>query len=132
MPLNQFVVSVLAAWLFAQAAKIVTRSWEKKRFYPHAFFEGGGMPSGHTAFVVSLAIGAGIQEGFSSTLFYVTLGFAFIVMYEVLVTKQAITQFAKIIEHHYTKTMVEKLGHTIGEILVGAIIGIVIPVLIML
>jgi len=132
MPLNQVVLSVLVAWLVAQGAKIVTKSWDKKRFYPQSFFEGGGMPSSHTALVVSVSTAVGIAEGFGSSVFLVAVAFASIVMYEVLVTKKAIIQFAQIVAHHHTKSVVEKLGHTLTEIVVGAVIGIAVPVLIML
>ena len=129
---NDIALSVLVAWGVAQAGKILTRSKRKKLFYPKAFLEGGGMPSGHTAFVVALATAVGIQEGYSSAVFYVALAFAIIVMYEVLLTKKAMQQLADIVTNRYTEEMVEKLGHTFAEIGIGLLIGIIIPVLIML
>jgi uncharacterized protein len=42
----------------------------------------GSMPSGHTAAVTSLATAIGIQEGWGSPLFAITVILAFIVMYD--------------------------------------------------
>lgn len=125
MALNKVIVSIFIAWFACQGVlKTITRSLKKKRFYWKALFEGGGMPSGHTSLVAALSTAAGMVSGFDSMLFYVALVFSLLVVYETLVTKNAVVQIMKILsaedKHHHLS---EKLGHSIMEIIVGAVIG---------
>lgn len=97
------VISVISAWLLCQVIKIFTSKKKK------AFFELGGMPSSHSAFVSALSTSVGLTEGFTSTIFLVTLGFSALIVHDAL----------HIRKHHNAK-----------EVTVGIIIGVIITLLI--
>jgi len=73
MPLLMFaLIPAGIAWFLAQAAKAVQGK---------SFLSRKGMPSGHVAFVVALALSLLRTEAFSSTV-ALALGLAFIVAYD--------------------------------------------------
>lgn len=98
------------------------------------FVQTGGMPSSHAASVSALSTAVGLREGFSSTLFGATLFFSLIVMYDAAGLRRAAGQHASIlnrlIDEHFqhaeteTQRLMELLGHTPLEVLVGAILGV--------
>lgn len=106
-----------------------TGHWNLKRFV-----ETGGMPSSHSASVAALSVAVGIQEGFTSALFGVTLYFSLIVMYDAAglrrnAGKQA-SVLNRLIERHFkdsehdTQKLMELLGHTPFEVFIGAALGV--------
>jgi hypothetical protein len=97
------ILSVLSAWLLCQVIKIFVSKRKK------AFFELGGMPSAHSAFVSALCTAVGITEGFSSTIFLVSLGFSAIIVHDAI----------HIRKHHNAK-----------EVFAGILLGIIITLLI--
>jgi acid phosphatase family membrane protein YuiD len=124
---NKIIVSIFLAWFIAQVVlKTITRSLKKKRFYWKAVFESGGMPSGHTALVAAASTAAGMVSGFNSMVFYIALVFSVIVVYEALVTKNAVMHIIKILSAEgHRRELTEKLGHTLLEVSAGALVGIV-------
>jgi acid phosphatase family membrane protein YuiD len=58
--------------------------WQKSRFNLQAMLSTGGMPSGHSALVASLATGIGIKYGPLHDLFVLALVFAAIVIYDAM------------------------------------------------
>jgi hypothetical protein len=106
------------------------RRWNLRRFVGT-----GGMPSSHAAAVSALSAAVGLKEGFASTLFGVTLYFSLIVMYDAAGLRQAAGRQAvilnRLIDEHFehpesdTHRLMELLGHTPLEVLVGAILGVV-------
>lgn len=107
----------------------VTGAWNLRRFV-----ETGGMPSSHSAAVAALTTAVGIQEGFSSALFGVTLYFSLIVMYDAAGLRRAAgrqaTVLNRLIERHFqdperdAHKLMELLGHTPFEVFVGASLGV--------
>ena len=53
---NQVLLCCITAWFVEQALKIPTYYLVEKKWDWHRFFGSGGMPSSHTAFVVSLTL----------------------------------------------------------------------------
>ncbi|MDI6808300.1 MAG: divergent PAP2 family protein [Candidatus Eisenbacteria bacterium] len=98
------------------------------------FVRTGGMPSSHAASVSSLSMAVGLKEGFSSALFGVTLFFSLIIMYDAAGLRRAAGRQAevlnRILDDHYSKhkvgeeRLLELLGHTPFEVLVGAVTGV--------
>ncbi len=98
------------------------------------FVETGGMPSSHSASVAALSMAIGLQEGFTSALFGVTLYFSLIVMYDAAGLRRAAGKQAmvlnRLIETHFrsphddTQKLMELLGHTPFEVLIGGLIGV--------
>ena len=97
------------------------------------FVETGGMPSSHSASVAALSVAVGLQEGFTSALFGVTLYFSLVVMYDAAGLRRAAGKQAEVlnrlIETHFrspqsdTHKLMELLGHTPLEVLVGGLLG---------
>ena len=92
------------------------------------------MPSSHAATVAALSTAVGLKSGFSSTIFGVTLYFSLIVMYDAAGLRQAAGRQAailnRLIDEHFenperdTHRLMELLGHTPLEVLVGAVLGV--------
>ena len=112
---------------FAEFAR--TRHWNLRRFV-----ETGGMPSSHAASVSSLSALVGLREGFDSSLFGVTLFFSLIVMYDAAGLRRAAGRHAmvlnRLIDHNFknpeesAQKLMELLGHTPFEVLIGALLGV--------
>jgi acid phosphatase family membrane protein YuiD len=98
------------------------------------FVRTGGMPSSHAASVSALSMAIGLKEGFTSQLFGVTLFFSLIIMYDAAGLRRAAGRQAevlnRILDDHYSKhkvgeeRLLELLGHTPFEVLVGAVVGV--------
>ena len=132
--LEALLAGLLAAFV-AQVIKLVLDIIINKRVDFRIFTTTGGMPSSHSAGVVALSISIGIMSGFMSQLFAVSLGYAFVVMYDAAGIRRASGKMAvclnKMIADFYkhdinsagTK-LKEMLGHTPKEVLCGAILGV--------
>ena len=111
------------------AAYFTTGRWNLRRFV-----ETGGMPSSHAASVAALSTMVALNEGVRSPLFGVTLYFSLIVMYDAAGLRRAAGRQAailnRLIEEHWkrpeagTQKLMELLGHTPLEVLVGAVLGV--------
>jgi len=100
----------------------------------------GGMPSSHTAFVVSLCTIVGYQEGFDSGLFAISVIFSLLVISDALVFRRHVAHYGQALLKLVSKLpeadrkdlpLIDKqLGHTLPQVLVGALIGFVVSYLI--
>ena len=98
------------------------------------------MPSSHSAVVTSLATMVGKAYGIDSAIFAVSLIFAFVVMYDAAGIRIAAGKQAKILNKivetpgltgvEVSEKLVEVLGHTPIQVLVGATIGIVVGIIV--
>lgn len=88
------------------------------------FLKPGGMPSGHSAFVSALVVVVANREGIGSTAFMVSSVLALIVMYDAVNLRNQAGLHAKILNTLVKKANLEEsLGHTLPEVVVGAIFG---------
>jgi hypothetical protein len=97
------------------------------------------MPSSHAASVAALSTSVGIQQGFGSLLFGVTLYFSLVVMYDAAGLRRAAGRQAmilnRLIDEHFrhperdTQKLMELLGHTPLEVFVGALLGVLAALL---
>lgn len=131
---NHVVICSLIGWFFAQALKIplyyrVEHKWEWNRF-----IGSGGMPSSHTAMVVSLAIIVGALEGFDTALFGICVVLASIVMYDATGVRRETGTQATVINQILKDVLIngkrisdeelkELVGHTPFEVLGGFLVG---------
>lgn len=123
----------LLAWAIAQVLKALISYWILKEFNIERLIGAGGMPSSHSALVVSLVTAVGFTEGFDSTYFAIATVFAGIVMYDATGVRQAAGKHAKVInqlvrqlryEHKIGDiSLKELLGHTPLEVIAGALLG---------
>lgn len=88
----------------------------------------GGMPSSHSAGVAALATAVFLQEGLS-TVFYVSLVLAVVVIRDAFGVRKSVSDQAKILNVLVSKAKVQKkvkvvLGHTPAQTSMGALVGI--------
>jgi hypothetical protein len=118
-----------------QLFKFLYSSVARRRFNFRRLVETGGMPSSHSAGVAALATAVGLRQGFDSVLFAVTVYFSLIVMYDAAGLRRAAGRQARLlnrlIDSHYRHDkhlvemkLLELLGHTPFEVLVGAVVGV--------
>ena len=94
------------------------------------------MPSSQSAVVCTLATRIGRSNGFESPIFALSVIFAFVVMYDAAGVRRAAGKQAQLLNRlietpglsgiQVQEKLVEVLGHTPFQVLVGAIIGIVV------
>lgn len=133
---NKNVAVPFCTWIAIQVFKFLYELVVNKKINFKRLFGAGGMPSSHSAVVCSLAVMMGKSLGFNSPEFALALGFAGIVMYDAAGVRRAAGKQAsilnKIIETPGMTTvevqgkLVEALGHTPIQVLVGAVIGIIV------
>lgn len=132
---NPTIWSGVAAWSFAQIAKLLVTMHRTHRFDHGFLLRLGGMPSSHSAAMVAVATSVGLRVGFDSAMFAVALAIALIVMVDAQSVRRAAGQQARLVnqivqelfkEHHFSQhKLAELLGHTRLEVLLGALLGIV-------
>lgn len=125
--------SAILSWFFAQFFKTIIDSIRAGELCLKRFWETGGMPSSHSATVCGLAAAAAIREGFTSSVFALSLVLATVVMYDAMGVRQAAGQHAREINEikkqlgdDDSDNLPEKLGHRPTEVMSGAVLGIVI------
>lgn len=92
----------------------------------------GGMPSGHSALVSSLATAIGIKYGPQSDLFVLALVFAAIVIYDAMNIRYQSGLHAHALNTiKGEKKLNESLGHLPSETLVGSMIGVFVAAALM-
>jgi acid phosphatase family membrane protein YuiD len=134
---NKIILVSLTAWFLAQTIKVVYYLLKEKKLDFRRFVEAGGMPSSHTAFVISMTTAIGKIDGYQSSLFAVALTFSLVVMYDAAGVRRAAGKQAEVLnellEHflHNKKMnkpvkLKELLGHTPVEVFFGGILGIII------
>lgn len=100
-----------------------------------------GMPSSHSALMVSLTVIIGLEMGFTDPLFSVCAIISVIIIRDALGIRQYLGQHGKILnilikdlgndkvlDEKYPH-LLEKIGHTPLQVVVGSIIGLLVSVL---
>lgn len=136
---NVVLMTAIASWAMAQFLKSITSYWKYREFRAERLVGAGGMPSSHTALVVSLAAAVWFHDGLESSQFAVASVLASIVMYDAAGVRRAAGKQAKVInklvremrvEHTVKETRLkELLGHTPLEVLAGAVLGLAMAAL---
>ena len=130
----------ICAWFVAQVIKVILNTIRfiidkkkgnvTKKVTIGTLFKLGGMPSSHTATVISLSTCIGALEGFNSTIFAVSGVFAFITMFDAFMVRlpvekltEAFIDVREKVEGKDVKPIKKVEGHTIPEIIGGFIVG---------
>lgn len=100
-----------------------------------------GMPSGHSAIVISLATIVGLEEGWNSSLFAISSILALIVIRDAVGIRQYLGQHGKtlnilvkdlgddnVLEEKYPR-LIEKIGHTPLQVFAGSLIGLSVSII---
>jgi len=137
--ISPYLITIFIAWFGAHVIKyIVSYIKKERRGFRSQLFTSGGMPSSHSATVVSMATIIALRDGVSSGLFGLAILMSLIVMYDAMkVRRSSGEQGAAIIALIREQKSNIKLprvskGHTPTEVTIGAFLGVVIGVIVFL
>ena len=133
---NPFLLTALSSWAIAQVLKVfinaaVNQTWDLERL-----FGDGGMPSGHSATVASLAVFTALRCGTGSFQFAMAAIFAIIVCHDAMGVRLETGKQAALLndlveafnilsaEDLPEVKLKELVGHTPTQVSAGVIIGI--------
>ena len=135
----KFLIIPFSVWFFIQLFKVIYDLVKIKKFNFKRILGAGGMPSSHSAVVTSLSTLIGKYEGTDSVAFAMSVIFACVVMYDAAGVRRAAGKQAKLLNKiietpglskvEVSERLVEALGHTPVQVIVGAIIGIVVGII---
>jgi acid phosphatase family membrane protein YuiD len=132
---NRPLMSAFSAWFVAQVLKTLVFAILEKQVNWRKMVETGGLPSAHSALVVGLCTGVGLNDGWHSTAFAIAFVFAMIVMYDAIGIRQEAGKHADLLNqllmiaviqdsYQQREKLRELLGHTPLEVFAGALIGV--------
>ncbi len=132
--MNKIALAVLVGGFGAQLLKLFIFFFRHKSLSWHDLVVTGGMPSSHSAFVVSLAAIIFLEEG-TSTAFVISLVLAFIVLRDAFGVRRTVgmegKQIEKLLKLHKLKSKFHySMGHTPLQVAVGAVIGLIFSLVI--
>jgi acid phosphatase family membrane protein YuiD len=136
---NYVLLSAITAWFTAQVIKFILTFITTGKFVRERLIGSGGMPSAHTALVCSATVAVAKAEGVNSPIFAVALILTCIVMYDAMGVRRAAGKQAQAINEINAERKSEdnaepselstSIGHTPIEVLGGALLGILIPII---
>ncbi len=141
---NEILLVPAFAWFIAQLLKALINGVVHKEWSAERLWGDGGMPSGHSATVTSLAFMCGFSQGFGSVYFAITAILAVIVMHDALgvrreTGKQAVSiiKMVEIINEYVvekdeeikTDKLKVLVGHTPLQVVCGALLGLIVVLL---
>ena len=136
---NRPLLISASAWFIAGILKCIVECIVYKKFNLLRIVGTGGMPSSHTATVVSLAISIGYYCGLNSSEFALAMIFMIIVIHDAVGVRLETGKQAKVLntmmfesqafkDLDFEKKLKEYVGHTPSQALVGAIVGLVVSI----
>lgn len=138
---NYVLICAFIGWFSAQFIKCAVYVIRNHRFNFAVLMSSGGMPSSHSATVCAMVTAAAKLEGTKSIFFALAFVQAFIVMYDAAGVRRAAGEQAKVLNriaddlskgdtHYLDRDLKELLGHTPLQVFMGALLGVVIPLLV--
>lgn len=136
MEIPKLVLISIISGLLTQLIKFIIQAM-RGEFRWSSLQEYGGMPSAHTAFVASLSTVVGIHEGIESAAFAISVIFSLLIIRDAIGLRQFLGRHAMIInmlvkdlpddiEAKYPSFLVERVGHTPLQAIVGGLIGLIL------
>ena len=135
---NRFLITGVSSWAVAQVLKTVIHYFIYKKFDIYRLFGDGGMPSGHSATVTSIAVSAAMFYGTGSFEFAVAAILAIIVCHDAMgvrletgkqaiVINELVKAFNVLSDQDISEEvkLKEFVGHTPIQVLAGITIGII-------
>lgn len=137
MIMYQILLFPLLSGFVAQSIKFILKMNNEKFSFKNILTY-AGMPSGHSAMVVSLATISGLDVGWESPAFAISFVFAVIVIRDALGIRRYLGQHGrvlnilvkdlredKMLDEKYPH-LLERIGHTPAQVIAGSIIGFII------
>ncbi|MFA6461918.1 MAG: divergent PAP2 family protein [Candidatus Woesearchaeota archaeon] len=130
--MNKILISVILAGFGVQLIKLIIFWFRHKTLHWKDILVTGGMPSSHSAFVVSLATMIYLMEGVS-TAFVISLVLAFIIVRDAFGVRRTVGEEGMVIQKMMQKLKLHKqthfsMGHTPLQVTVGSILGFLIAI----
>lgn len=134
---NPFLLTAISSWLIAQVLKAVINAVVNRKFSMERLLGDGGMPSGHSATVTSLAVISALTYGTGSFQFAISAIFAIVVCHDAMGVRQetgkqavVINEIVKVFSILTEETLPEVklkefVGHTPTQVIAGVLLGIV-------
>jgi uncharacterized protein len=130
------LIAAITSMILSQIIKIIYSLYKNKNLCLRQAFVSGGMPSSHSAMVISLTTAIGLKEGFSSALFFICMVFSSVVLYDASGVRRAAGNQAAVLNQiiddlvakgkFKPQKLQELLGHTPLEVVAGIIFGIIV------
>lgn len=132
-----YIVTAGIGWLVAEAIKrlLFLAGYNQRALGGHSY-SSGGMPSAHTATVVSLATIMGATQGLDSPVFAVCVVLAIVVAYDAMTVRFSSGEQGDALNKVISKTRVSVRpvriahGHTGVEVLAGAVVGLAVALVV--
>lgn len=133
---NPFLLTSLSGWAVAQVLKVIINAVVYRKFDWSRLFGDGGMPSGHSATVSSLACITGLVYGLNSFEFAFTMILAIIVCHDAMGVRMETGKQAIILneimdglgiifsDEVAEVKLKEMVGHTMPQVIAGVALGI--------
>ena len=140
---NKVLIAGIISWGMAQILKFIIYLIVHKELDFSRLFGDGGMPSGHSATVSSMATMAALVYGLSSFEFAISFMMAIIVMHDAMGVRLETGKQAKVLNELTTilkdmgtlvtnfseKKLKEFVGHTPLQVVMGCLLGIAIAII---
>lgn len=131
---NKLLWAIMVSGMSTQILKAFASVIWEGRLNWRRTLEPGGMPSSHASASATLATMIGLNYGFDSWLFALSLYVAFVVMYDAAGVRRAVGRQAMVLNRILESRTLKKkaqglqikelLGHTPVEVVAGCILGI--------
>lgn len=136
---NKPLMCALLSWLAAQVIKTVIHLLVERKLEWDRLVGMGGMPSSHTAFVFSLCLMMGIQQGFQSPAFAISFALAAVVIYDAMGVRRETGKQGALLNRIVREVLIEGkritedelkelVGHTPLEVLGGLILAVIMVI----
>ena len=134
---NPFFITAVSSWLVAQVLKVIIYGIINKKLDLERLFGDGGMPSGHSATVSSLAMISGLLYGTASFEFAISAIVAIIVCHDAMgvrletgkqaaVINEIVRSFSLLAEENLPEVKLKEfVGHTPIQVMAGILIGVI-------
>lgn len=137
----EIIILPLLAGSLAQIIKFLLSTSGRRMFKLKDIVAYSGMPSGHSALVISLATITGLVEGWQSSAFALSFVLAIIVIRDALGIRRYLGEHGKVLnilvkdlrddkvlDEHYPH-LLERIGHTPLQILAGSAVGFLVSII---
>ena len=138
---NPIIDCALLAWFLAQLAKVILEAVLLRKLDLRLFVSSGGMPSSHSALVVSATVAIWKHCGFSGPAFALAVVLSAVVMYDACnvrrsagdtarLVNQILAHVEKLTAEDFADDLREVMGHTPLQVLMGALLGLGVGLLV--
>jgi acid phosphatase family membrane protein YuiD len=132
----RYLIVPFVTWFCVQTFKVIYELITTKKFNFKRIIGAGGMPSAHSAIVVCLTTMVGRSQGTNSVAFAIALIFSLVVMYDACGVRREAGKQAHILNEivntpgltnvQVREKLVEALGHTPLQVILGATVGFIV------